>query len=90
MCFGCNNIGSIRFDFEDHVAGTEFDLSIGVASSIIEEMFSGSNGGFGPVNSGGGKVIEGMDHSVVNGASVKKEFSGDTLDEFDRLWLEEG
>ena len=89
-CFGCNKVGSIEFDFEDHVAGTEFDLSIGVVSSIIEKMFGGSNGGFSSVNGGGGNVIECMEHGVVNGAGIKKEFSGDALDEFDCLWLEEG
>ena len=83
-------VGSIGFDFEDHVAGTEFDLSIGVASSIVEEMFCGSYGGFGPINGGGGNVIEGMEHGVVDGAGIKKGFSGDALDEFDCLRLEEG
>ena len=53
-------------------------------------MFGGSNGGFGSVNGGGGNVIECMEHGVIDGTGIEKEFSGDALDKFDCFWFEEG
>ena len=44
-----NKIGSVGFDLENHVTVTEFDSSIGVTGSIVEEMFGGVNDGLGDV-----------------------------------------
>ena len=63
--FGCNKVGSITIDVEDHVAPTIEHGVVRVTATVVEEVLDCLHGFLCARVGVGGKVIQCMEHGAV-------------------------
>ena len=71
MCFRGNKVGNIRMDLEYHITSLTYNLSIGVASSIVEKVFGDLQGGLSTIDGCSCNIVKDMQHCIINSMGIK-------------------
>ena len=87
--FWSNKISGIAVNTEDHVAGVEADVGVGVSVEIVHEALGFLHGLLGGLCLFRGDLIEGRKNGIIKCAAIIQEAASNRLDELSILWVKQ-